>query len=155
MLLRLTRSFRVKAAMAVAALYAFCILLPATAFAVADGRMAPPCLIDDLAVLSEHDHGGVDHGAMARQHGDSHDHAAATAHHHHGDEANTASAPQGDPDHGKSRPGECCGLFPMVALAGGLRAPLAPPRLTSSEIPAPSDALAGRGPDRIIRPPIT
>jgi hypothetical protein len=32
MLLRLTRSFRVKAAIAVAALYAFCILLPATAF---------------------------------------------------------------------------------------------------------------------------
>jgi len=153
MLLRLTKSFRVRAAMAVAALYAFCILLPATAFALADGRMAPPCLIDDLAMVSVHDHDGADHGAMAHQHGDgSHDHAMA--HHHHGDEANAASEPQGDPDHGKSRPGECCGLFPMVALAGGLRPPLAPPRLTSSEIAALSDALTGRGPDRIIRPPI-
>jgi hypothetical protein len=155
MLLRLTRLFRVKAAMAVAVLYAFCILLPATAFALSDGRIAPPCLIDDLAVMSVHDHADTDHGAMAHHHGDgSHDHAAAMAHHHHGDEANTVSEPQGDPDHGKSRPGECCGLFPMVALAGALRAPLAPPRLTSSEIPALADALIGRGPDRIIRPPI-
>jgi hypothetical protein len=154
MLVRLTKSFRVKAAMAVAALYAFCILLPATAFALADGHVAPPCLIDDLAVLSVHDH-GTDPGATAHHlGGTSHDHAAAMAHHHHGDEANTVSEPQGAPDHGKSRPGECCGLFPMVALAGGLRAPLPPPGLTSSEVPALTAALTGRGPDRIIRPPI-
>jgi hypothetical protein len=154
MLLRLTKSFRVKAAMAVAALYAFCILLPATAFALADGRMAPPCLIDDLAALSAHDHASTDHGAAAHHHGaPSHDHAAAT-HHHHGDETHAASVPQSDPDEGKSRPGECCGLFPMVALSGGLRPALAPPRLTSSAIAAPTEALIGRGPDRIIRPPI-
>jgi hypothetical protein len=160
MLLRLTKSFRVKAAMAMAALYAFCILLPATAFALADGRLASPCLIDDLAALSAHDHAATDHGATAHHHGGAshdhagHDHAATMAHHHHGDEANAASVPQGDPDHSKGRPGECCGLFPMVALAGGLRPALAPPRLTSSAISAPTEALTGRGPDRIIRPPI-
>jgi hypothetical protein len=155
MLLRLTKSFRMKAAIAVAALYAFCILLPAAAFALADGRMAPPCLIDDLAVLSVHDRAGTDHGATAHHHGDSsHDHTAAMAHHHHGDAANAAADPQSDPDHGKSRPGECCGLFPMVALAGGVRPAISPSRLTSTEIPALTDALVGRGPDRIIRPPI-
>jgi hypothetical protein len=39
---------------ALAALYAFCILLPATAFALADGRMAPPCLMEDLAASPDH-----------------------------------------------------------------------------------------------------
>jgi hypothetical protein len=52
-----TESFRVEAAVALAALYAFCLLLPAAAFAIADGRMAPPCLIDELATLSMRDHG--------------------------------------------------------------------------------------------------
>jgi hypothetical protein len=150
-----TKSFRVKAAVAVAALYAFCILLPATAFALADGRMAPPCLMDDLSALSMHDH-AMPAGPVAAHHhgGATHAQAEGTAHHH-GEGAHAASpAPQGSPDEGKSRPGECCGLFPMVALAGGLRPPLAPSRLTSTVIAALTDALIGRGPDRIIRPPI-
>jgi hypothetical protein len=140
--LRLTRSFRVKAAIAVAALYAFCILLPATAFAVADGRLAPPCLLDDLALVVAHNHApAADVPAVHHHDGTSHDHAGA-------------ADQQSNPDHGKSRPGECCGLFPLVALAGGLRPALAPARLASSVIPALTDALTGREPDRIIRPPI-
>jgi hypothetical protein len=146
-----TKSFRVKAGVALAALYAFCILLPAVAFALADGRMAPPCLIDDLATLSIHDHADA---PVTHHHGGAAD-AHAGDHHHHaiGGQAEGAKAP-GDSDSGKSRPGECCGLFPMVALAGGLRPAPAPSRLTSTVIPLPADALVGRGPDRIIRPPI-
>ena len=154
MLLRLTRSFRVKAAIAVAALYAFCILLPATAFALADGRMAPPCLLDDLALVVAHSHAPAADAPAAHHHdGTSHDNAGA-AHHHHGDGPHAAADQQSYPDHSKSRPGECCGLFPLVALAGGLRPALAPARLASSVIPALTDALTGREPDRIIRPPI-
>jgi hypothetical protein len=152
-----TKSFRVKAGVALATLYAFCILLPAVAFARADGRMAPPCLIDELAALSVHDH-MHDHAmpvdsAAAHHHGHAADAGAMTHHHAIAGQAQDAKAP-GDSDSGKSRPGECCGLFPMVALAGGLRPAPAPSRLTSIVIPLLADALIGRGPDRIIRPPI-
>jgi hypothetical protein len=150
------KSLRVKAAMAVAALYAFCILLPAIAFALADGSMAPPCLLDDLAALSIHDHATMPVPfATARHNGGAADaHPGGITHHHAiGGEAKGAKAP-GDSDSGKSRPGECCGLFPMVALAGELRPAAAPSRSTSTVIPVLTDALIGRGTDRIIRPPI-
>ncbi len=42
-----------------------------------------------------------------------------------------------------------------MAFADGLPSVLAPSRLTSTVIPVMTDALVGRGPDRIIRPPIT
>jgi hypothetical protein len=156
-----TKSFRVKAVVAVVTIYAFCILLPAIAFALADGRMAPPCLMDDLAVLSMHDHAvmSIDSAAAHHHHGAPAADAGGVTHHHadagHGLDANApgAAAPA-DSDSGKSRPGECCGLFPMVALAGRLFAALAPSRLTSTVIPEMTDAMSGCGPDRIIRPPI-
>ncbi len=66
----------------------------------------------------------------------------------------SAATPPADHDHSKSRPGECCGLFPLMAFADGLPSVLAPARLTSTVIPVMTDALVGRGPDRIIRPPI-
>ena len=152
-----TKSFRVKAAVAVAALYAVCMLLPAAAFALADGRMAPPCLLDDLAAAAPYHATAVNVPAAHHHDGDAqHDHAGAIAHHHHhGDGARaTAPEPQSDPNHAKSRPGECCGLFPMVALGVGVRPALAPSRLASSVIPVLTDVLVGHEPDRIIRPPI-
>jgi hypothetical protein len=86
----------------------------------------------------------------------SHHHAvAADAHaaaHHHG--AVEGAPPPADHEHGKSRPGECCGLFPLMAFADRLPGVLAPSRLTSTVIPVMIDAMVGRGPDRIIRPPI-
>jgi hypothetical protein len=141
-----TKSFRLKAAVAVAALYAFCILLPALAFTLADGGMAPPCLMDDLTALPIH-------SAAAHHHRGAPDAHAKGATHHLASQPEGAKT-SGDSDSGKSRPGECCGLFPMAALAGGLRPTPAPSRLTSTVIPVLADALIGRGPDRIIRPPI-
>jgi hypothetical protein len=161
-----TKSFRVKAVVAVVTTYAFCILLPAIAFALADGRMAPPCLMDDLAALSMHNHlaMSVDSAAAHHHHGAQAADAGGMIHHHaeagHGPgaKARGANAPGAtapvDSDSGKSRPGECCGLFPMVALAGKLFPALAPSRLMSTVIPEMTDAMSGRGPDRIIRPPI-
>ena len=127
-----------------AALYAFCILLPAIAFALADGRMAPPCLMDDLAAFSSHDHAAMPvHSAAAHHHGSATDAQAMGSAYSH-------PKASGDSEGGKSRPGECCGLFPMAALAGVLRPAPAPSRLTSTVIPVLADALIGRGPDRII-----
>jgi hypothetical protein len=157
-----TKSLRVKAAVALAVVYGFCVLLPAFAFALADGRMAPPCLVEELAAVSVHDHSTMhDHNAataqMSSHHhdgGDHHDAVAADAHaaaHHH---SAAGAPPPADHDHGKSRPGECCGLFPLMAFADGLPGVLAPSRLTSTVIPVMIDAMVGRGPDRITRPPI-
>jgi hypothetical protein len=149
-----TKSLRVKGAVVLAAIYGFCVLLPAFAFALADGRMAPPCLIDDLAAVVVHEHDATStevrrHDPAAHHHAD---HVVADARAHHHDTAQGAQPAA--PDHGKSRPGECCGLFPLMAFADGLPSVLAPSRLTSIVIPLMTDALVGRGPDRIIRPPI-
>jgi hypothetical protein len=156
-----TKSFRIKAVVAVVTSYAFCILLPAIAFALADGRMAPPCLMDDLAALSVHDHSAmsVDSAVAHHHHGAPAADVGGLTHHHahagHGPDATApGAAPPVDSDPGKSRPGECCGLFPMVALAGKLCPALAPSRLTSTVIPEMTDVMSGRSPDRIIRPPI-
>jgi len=155
-----TKSFRIKAAAAVAVLYAFCILLPAFAFAMADGRMAPPCLMDDLAAMSMHDHGAMAAMPAVESHATHHHQAAddppaiAMAHHHGGDGPMAAAVPPDDSGHAKNRPGECCGLFPAAALASADRAAPVPSRLASRLVPLMTDALVGRGPDRIIRPPI-
>jgi hypothetical protein len=149
-----TKSFRVKAGAALAALYAFCMLLPPVAFALADGSMALPCLVDDLAALSTQVRAAVPVPSAEHHHGGASDaDAGAETHHHaHADGVPGAEAPE-DSHSGKSRAGEC-GLFPMAALAGVLRPAPAPSRLTSIVIPLLADALIGRGPDRIIRPPI-
>jgi hypothetical protein len=131
------------------------MLLPPAAFALADGSMALPCLIDDLAALSTQVHAAVPVSSAAEHHhgGASDADAGAVTHHHaHADNVPAAKVPE-DSNSGQSRPGEC-GLFPMVALAGVLRPAPAPSRLTSIVIPLLADALIGRGPDRIIRPPI-
>lgn len=159
-----TKSLRVKAAVAMAVIYGFCVLLPAFAFALADGRMAPPCLMEDLAAVSVHDQDAM-HGHDAAAPEAAHQHHEAGGHHHRAVAADEyagmyhhgiaqGATPASHPDHGKSRPGECCGLFPLMAFADGLPSVLAPSRLASTVIPVMTDAMVGRGPDRIIRPPI-
>jgi hypothetical protein len=153
-----TRSLRVKAAVALAAIYGFCVLLPAFAFALADGRMAPPCLAEELASIFVHEHEAAAAQAPSHHHdAGEHQHHAVAADAHadmHRHAAAQGAAPPADADHGKSRPGECCGLFPLMAFADGLPSVLPPSRLTSIVIPLLTDAMVGRGPDRIIRPPI-
>jgi hypothetical protein len=153
-----TKSLRVKAAVALAVIYGLCVLLPAFAFALADGRMAPPCLVDEIAAVSMHDHDTAAAQAASHHHdaGGEHHHAVVADEHagaHHHAMAPTAMPPA-DHDHSKSRPGECCGLFPLMAFADGLPSVLAPLRLTSTVIPVMTDAMVGRAPDQIIRPPI-
>ncbi len=158
-----TKSLRVKAAVALAVIYGFCVLLPAFAFALADGRMAPPCLVEEIAAVSMQDTDMHDHDAATAQ-APSHHHDAGGEHHHsvvadehagvHHHAMASIATPPADHDHSKSRPGECCGLFPLMAFADGLPSVLAPLRLTSTVISVMTDALVGRGPDRIIRPPI-
>jgi hypothetical protein len=110
--------------------------------------MAPLCLVEDLVAVAMHEHDAALSDVQAHHH---HDDVHAGMHHH---GAAPDAAPPADPDHGKSRPGECCGLFPLLAFADGLPGVPAPSRLTSIVITLMTDAMVGRGPDRIIRPPI-
>jgi hypothetical protein len=50
--------------------------------------------------------------------------------------------------------GNCCGLFCVTAIAHAAPALLAAPVAAGPALPALEQALAGRGPDRINRPPI-
>ena len=136
MLSDLTITFRVKAAIVLAALYTLCILAPSAAFAFSASPGVAHCLTEGHVGI--HDHGGKVHV-----------HADGTAHHldHDG-----AAPPPGDDE--KSRVASCCSLFSVVALLGepGLSLGLYNP--ASIVLPALADALSGRGPERINRPPI-
>ena len=129
------KTFRVKAAIVLAALYALCILAPAAAFAFSTNPHVAHCLTEG--------HVGV------HDHGKAHVHADGTAHHHDHD---GAAPPPGDDE--KSRVASCCSLFSVVAIPGepGLSLGLYNP--ASIVLPVLADTLSGRGPERINRPPI-
>ena len=136
MLSVLTKTSRAKVAIVAAALYTLCILAPAAAFAFSASPGVAHCLTEGH--VGVHDHGGKVHV-----------HADGIAHQHGHD---GAVPPSGDNE--KSRVVACCSLFSVVAISGepglslGLYSPasIVPPILT--------DALSGRGPERINRPPI-
>ena len=135
-----TRSFRVKAAIALAALYVLCILAPSAAFAFSNNPSVAHCLAEDHFTIAVHDHGG-----------EVHVHADGTAHQHH-DDGSTQKHPS---DGGKADIATCCGLFSVVAVAAEPSFNLALPGAASVLVPAPREALSGRSPDRINRPPIS
>jgi hypothetical protein len=126
-----TKTFRVKAAIALAALYTLCILAPAAAFAFSASPGVAHCLTEGHVGVHDHVH------------------ADGTAHHHDHD---GAAPPSGDDE--KSRVASCCSLFSVVAIPGepGLSLGLYNP--ASIVLPVLVDTLSGRGPERINRPPI-
>lgn len=139
----LTKTLRVKAAIVVAALYALCILAPAVAFALSDNPAVAHCLTEG--------HVGVhDHGSKHEHGGKLHVHADGTTHQHHDDGA----APQAPADDGKGPIASCCGLFCVVAIPGEPVPRLGFDSLASVVLPIFGEALTGRAPERINRPPI-
>ena len=143
MLSVLTKTFRTRAAIFVAALYALCVLAPAVAFAFSDNPAVAHCLTEG--------HVGVhDHGANHEHGGTLHVHADGSAHQHHDDGA----APQPSHDDGKAAIATCCGLFSVVAIPGEPVPSFGSDSLASVVLPVLGEALSGRGPERINRPPI-
>jgi hypothetical protein len=142
-----TRSFRIKAAIVLAAVYALCVLAPSAAFAFSGNPLIAHCLIEDHATATVHDHAasGHDHG------GNIHMHADGTAHQHHDD----GQAPKSHSGGGKADIATCCGLFSVVAIAGEPDLVLGSSGHASILLPPPREVLSGRGPERINRPPIS
>ena len=137
-----TRTFRVKAAIVLAALYAACVLAPAAAFAFSNNPTVAHCLTEG--------HVGVhDHASMHDHNGKVHVHADGTAHKHHDDSA--ATPPSGDD---RKAIATCCTLFSAAAIAGEPAPTLGFDNLAYVILPVLGDALIGRGPERINRPPI-
>jgi hypothetical protein len=141
MLIRLTKEVRLRSARVLASLYILCVLAPATALAFTDGPTAVHCLISTHGMSGAHEHPDVIHT-----------HADGTTHHHHHDGGATQQKSDSD---GKGHPGNCCGLFCMTALPSDATIALAAPVQFTLALPALDNGLAGRGPERINRPPIT
>jgi hypothetical protein len=141
-----TKAFRIRAAIALAVLYALCILAPSAAFALSNNPSVAHCLTEGH--VGAHVHGGT-----------THIHADGTAHQHHGDGAahrhhhEDGTTPSGDD--GKGSVANCCGLFSVVAIPGEPGLELGPSSPASVLAPSPRAALSGRGPDRLYRPPIS
>ena len=152
MLSAVAKTVRIRAAITLAALYALCILAPAAAFAFSDNPAVAHCLTEGHVGIHEHS-GKHDHGGKAHVHADGtahQHHADGTAHQHHDDGA----APQPAGDDGKAPIATCCGLFSVVAISGEPVPSLGFYSLASVVLPPPGEALSGRGPERINRPPI-
>ena len=143
MLSVLTKTFRAKAASVIATLYVLCILAPTVAFSLSDNPAVAHCLIEG--------HVGVhDQGSEHKHDGMLHVHADGTAHQPHDEGA----APQPSGNDGKAAVATCCGLFSVVAIPGEPVPSLGLDSLASVVLPVLGEALTGRGPDRINRPPI-
>jgi hypothetical protein len=136
-----TKTFRVKATIVLAALYALCILAPALAFAFSDNPAVAHCLTEGHVGI--HDHGSKHDQARL------HVHAGSTHQHH--DHDGTAQ-PSGDDSKGAMA--TCCGLFSVLAISGELFPTFEDYSLASVVWPVLGEALSGRGPERINRPPI-
>jgi hypothetical protein len=135
MLRRLTKAVRRRTARVLVVLYAACLLAPAAAIAL--GCAVPPCLADDTH--------GVVRTALHEHGGNAHVHKDGTVHQH-------SKGPDGhatDPD------AQCCGLFCTSALPAILIDMPLPPFQTRAAHFAEVDALAGRAPDRLDKPPIS
>lgn len=146
MLLRLTRSMRIRVGRFIALAYLFCVLAPAASLARGSGPA--PCLDDALLA----DLGPVHHQIQAghTHDGASHDHAGAHAHH----QAAAQDAPVPDHHDGKGTPGPCCAMMCVSALPADLPSvakPLQPVSACSPEIVA---SLHSAAPPLHYRPPI-
>jgi hypothetical protein len=147
MLLRLTRSMRIKVGRFIAFAYLFCVIAPAASLAW--GSAPAPCLDDALLA----DRVPVHHQMQAghTHDGASHDHAGPHAHH----QGAAQDAPPTPHHHGgKGTAGPCCAMMCVSALPADLPSvakPLQPVSACSPEIVA---SLRSAAPPLHYRPPI-
>ena len=153
MLIVAHKKFRIRAAIAVTLLYAVCILAPSAAFAFAPPGAAAHCLTEPLGAAHVPQEQAVainDVQARGGKHIHSDDVQASGGHIH-----SDAGMPDQHSDaDGKKSHGNCCGLFCVTAMTHEAAPALAAPPAAPLIGPGQDFQLAGRGPDRINRPPI-
>jgi hypothetical protein len=141
MLRLLRKSMRVNAAIAIAMVYALCVLMPAVALGFG-GADAVHCLTDQQDIGTKPEHGSHGHG-----------HADSTTHSH-SDHEHTSLVPHPEDD-GQSHSKNCCGLMCMTALSNYV----ATFNVTLMQFllyyPPLETTLTGRVPEGLNRPPNT
>jgi len=141
MLSKITKGIRLRAALTFALVYTLCVVAPPLALAFSDGTVAAHCLTEDHGVSTEHafdvhDRSDVHVNTVADEHAD-------------------AVAPSHNEKKHDHHSGTCCGLF-CHAAAPNVQINFGSERVSGSLVlPALCEHLAGRGPDRVSRPPIT
>ncbi len=161
MLCRLTKRSRMRAAFALMAMYALCVVGSPLAVAFAGAMEALPCF------TGEH-HAGVVEASHADLHFGSGGHADHSGNHarssgdraHHDGMAHHPTGHSAPPNHGddsqhKQRMGACCGVLCFTAVTNELSAPVRGPPHRSVIVEVLQINLSGRAPDRIDRPPST
>lgn len=153
MLIRLSGTTRCLVGRLVALTYLLCVLAPASALALGDGRLSEHCLFDDgLAAATSHPHDSQAHAEhLSTGHHDHSGHQSSMTHQHGG-----GTAPGDTP----SQPGhaamdlQCCGMLCVAALPASIGDVATPWRSHAFALPESGDHLADNLPARRYRPPI-
>jgi hypothetical protein len=139
MLVRLTKSARLRSGWLAALLYLFCVLAPGAALALGDAAL---CLTIETPAVA-HDHEAV---LPAHAH-----HQAAAAHHAHDD----AAARHAGHRHGDNgAPNPCCAMLCVSAIAADPPAVVKPLQPISVCVAENFQRLPGEAPPLLYRPPI-
>jgi hypothetical protein len=154
MLSRLTKRLRIRAALALIALYSLCVLGSPLALAFAANRAGLPCF------TGEH-HGAAAEPAYPQVHLANGDHAHHSGGHAHREGmvhqplGHSAPAPHGDDSPHKQRIGACCGVLCFTAMTTEFAALVREIPQRSVVVEVLQANLSGRAPGRIDRPPST
>lgn len=145
MLLRLTRSMRIRVGRLIALAYLFCVLAPAAALAWGNG--ATPCLGDeavlaDLVPAHHQMHASHAHDDVPHDHAGMRHHAAAQ------------DAPAPHHQNGKGHVGPCCAMMCVSALPADLPIFAKPLQPISACAPEIVVSLRSAAPPLHYRPPI-
>jgi hypothetical protein len=140
MLTWLTRSWRFRAALTLAALYTVCLVTPT--MALATGWGAAHC-------LTENNHGLAHVHDKGKAHSHSGLHEQGTEHEHSGDLGSATEYEKQTTD-----AASCCGLFCFSAVTNDFTSLGAQYLVASRLAPRLDGRLAPCGPDRLNRPPI-
>ena len=125
--------------LALALVYALCVVAPPLALAFSDGTIAAHCLTEDH---------GFSHASTLHIHERAHIHAGAAA-----DKHADIAVPASDDETKHHHSGTCCGLFCHAAATNNENSLTSEQISHSVALPVLVDHLAGRGPDRLDRPP--
>ena len=157
MLVRLTRTHRLKAGWIVALAYLMCVLAPTISYALPGEHSIAPCLTDD-----DHVPGMVHiHNEMLTKHvhqdGQVHEHAATHVHAGSGGIHRSMAMDAGSDSHKAphATDGQCCGLMCVNALPATLIDIVTPSAPTAVCEADGYLKVTDNAPSRLYRPPIS
>ncbi len=159
MLVRLTRTHRLKAGWILALAYLLCVLAPTISYALPGEHSVAPCLTDDnhvpgmVHVHNEMPTKHVHKDGQVHEHSATHSHAGSDGNHHPVSMAmDSKTAPEKAPH---SSDGQCCGLMCVSALPANL-VDIVTPSVPMAVCEAEGyREVTDNAPSRLYRPPIS